>query len=101
MKYLAAVGLATALCLGSVGAAAAQGAPAAPAAAAKFSVESTIGDLLDNAAAKAVLVKHIPEVVANPMIDQGRGFPLSGIAQFVPELTPEMLAKIDADLKNL
>ncbi len=95
----AALGLAAALVFGA--AAVAQTPPAAPAAAAAtgYSVKSTVGDLLDNPATKAVLEKYVPEVVSNPQIEQGRPFPLEGIAPYAPTLTPEMLAKIDADLK--
>ena len=71
------------------------------AAEAAYSSKSLIGDLLDNPETKAVLLKHIPNVVNDPMIEQGRGFPLEGIVQFVPELTPEVLAKIDADLAKV
>lgn len=66
-----------------------------------YSVKSTIGDLLDNPATKAVLQKHVPEMVASDQIEQGRPFPLEGVAAYVPSLTPEMLAKIDADLKAI
>jgi para-nitrobenzyl esterase len=81
----------------------AQPAPAAPAAApAGFSVAtSTIGDLLDHPAAKAVFAKYLPDVVSNPQLDQGRGMTLPEIVQYVPDLTPEKLAAIDADLKAL
>ncbi len=75
--------------------------PAAAAPAAAFSVKSTVGDLLDNPDTKAVLLKHVPEVVNNPQIEQGRPFPLEGIAPYAPQLTPEMLAKIDADLAKV
>lgn len=101
MKLLASAALAAMVSFAAIETAAAQApAPAAPAAA-KFSVDSLVGDLLGNPAAKAVLQKYIPEVVADPNLQMGVGFPLSGIAQFVPQLTPEMLAKIDADLKKL
>ena len=74
--------------------------PPAPAAASMgYSIKSTVGDLLDNPATKAVLEKNVPEMVASPQIDQGRPFPLEGIAAYVPTLTPEMLAKIDTELK--
>lgn len=94
----AALGLAAALVFGA--AAVAQTPPAAAAASATgYSVKSTVGDLLDNPATKAVLEKYVPEMVSNPQIEQGRPFPLEGIAAYVPTLTPEMLAKIDTDLK--
>ena len=97
----AALGLVAALALGA--AAVAQTPPAAPAAAPAtgYSVKSTVGDLLDNPATKAVLEKYVPEVVSNPQIEQGRPFPLEGIAPYAPSLTPEMLAKIDTDLKAI
>jgi len=67
-----------------------------------FSVAtSTIGDLLDHPAAKAVFAKYLPDVVSNPQIDQGRGMTLPEIVQYVPDLTPDKLSSIDADLKAL
>jgi para-nitrobenzyl esterase len=72
--------------------------PAAGAATPYYSSKTTIGELLDNPATKAVLVKDVPDMVANPQIDQGRPYPLNAVTAYVPELTPEMLAKIDADL---
>ena len=92
-----ALGLVAALAFTAV--AQAQTAPAPAAAAAPYySSKTTIGELLDNPATKAVLMKYIPQVVTNPQIDQGRPYPLAGITEYVPELTPEMLAKIDKDL---
>ena len=78
-------------------------APPPPAAgSAGFSVAtSTIGDLLDHPAAKAVFAKYLPDVVSNPQLDQGRGMTLPEIVQYVPDLTPEKLSAIDADLKAL
>ncbi len=80
---------------------------AAPAAetkkAAAYSVETTpIGDLLDNPAAKAVLMKHLPSLADNPQIDMARTFSLRAVQQFAPDqLTDEVLAKVEADLKAL
>jgi len=98
-----ALGLVAAVTLGAVAQAqtAATPAPAATAATPYYSSKTTIGELLDNPATKAVLVKYIPEVVSNPQIDQGRPYPLNGITDYVPELTPDMLAKIDADLAKV
>lgn len=77
-------------------------APAPAAAAHAYSTSTTpIGDLLDNPATKAVLIKWIPEVVNDPRIDQGRLYTLQDIVTYVPALTPEMLAKIDADLATV
>jgi len=83
-------------------ASAAQGQTSAPASAAAphaYSTSTTsIGELLDNPATKAVLTKWIPEMVNNPEIDRGRLYTLEDVVAYAPELTPEMLAKIDADL---
>ncbi len=90
----ALLGLAAALAFGPL----AQAQAPAPAA---YSSTSTVGVLLDNPAAKAVLMQFIPDVVTNPQIDQGRGMQLRELAQYVPALTPEMFAKIDAELAKL
>ena len=71
------------------------------AAAVYSSTTTPLGDLLDNPAAKAVLVKWIPDVVNDPRIDQGRAYTLADIVQYVPQLTPQMLANIDADLAKI
>lgn len=85
--------------------AAAQPAPA-PAAAApgpkSFSVQtSTVGELLDNPAAKAIFAKYLPDVVANPQLEMGRAMTLPDIVQYEPAITPDKLAAIDAELKAL
>jgi para-nitrobenzyl esterase len=59
---------------------------------------STIGELLDNPDTKAVLNRHIPQVVAHPQINEGRPMTLPQIVEYVPELTPDLLARINADL---
>lgn len=73
------------------------------AAAPGFSVEtSTIGDLLDNAEAKAVLAKHLPGFADNPQIEMARSLTLKQIQGFAPDqITDETLAKVDADLKAI
>jgi hypothetical protein len=75
--------------------------PAAPAAAAKFSTASTtIGDLLANEEAKAVLVKHIPQIAeAGAMVG---GQTLKQVQGMAPDrLTDKILADIDADLAKI
>jgi hypothetical protein len=96
---LALLGLAAALTLGSV--AQAQAPAPAAAAAPAYSSATKIGILLDNPATKAVLMQFIPDVVNNPQIEQGRDLQLLEIAQYVPELTPAMYAKIDAALAKV
>ena len=78
---------------------------AAPAAAAAdhYSTSATpIGTLLDDPAAKAVLVKYIPAVVSNPQIDMARGMTLKDTQQYAPDMvSDDTLAKIDAELAKL
>ena len=88
--------------LAASGAAIAQPAPAA-AAADHYSTSTTpIGTLLDDPAAKAVLVKYIPAVVSNPQIDMARGMTLKDTEQYAPDMmSDDTLAKIDAELAKL
>jgi para-nitrobenzyl esterase len=89
--------------LAAGGAAVAQPAPAAAAAADHYSTSTTpIGTLLDDPAAKAVLVKYIPAVVSNPQIDVARGMTLKDAQQYAPDMVSnDTLAKIDAELAAL
>lgn len=67
-----------------------------------LSINSNLGDLLDNAASKAVLEKHLPGISTHPQIAMGRGFPLKMVANFSGGLiTNEALEKVEADLKTL
>lgn len=67
-----------------------------------FSINSTLGDLLDNEASKTVLEKHLPGISTHPQIAMGRGFPLKMVANFSGGLiTSEALEKVDSDLKVL
>jgi hypothetical protein len=81
-------------------------APAAPAAApAKLSIRTSLKDLLDRPAAKAVLEKHIPKVLAHPQMQDVWQEPLENIATY-PEageagLTAETLKAIEAELAKL
>lgn len=81
-------------------------APAASAAdtpAAHFSVEkSTIGELLDDSDAKAVLAKDLPGITTNDQIDMARNMTLKDIQAYSPEIfTDKILAQINADLAKL
>ena len=73
---------------------------AAPAPAAKLTTaDTTIGDLLDNPAAKAVLEKHLPALVGNAQIEMARGMTLKQIQPMAGDmLSDELLAKVDLDL---
>jgi para-nitrobenzyl esterase len=77
-------------------------APTAPAATGYSVTTTTIGDLLDKPALKAIFVKYLPDIASNDQIDQGRALTLPDIVQYVPDqVTPEKLAAIDAELKAL
>lgn len=82
---------------------AAPAAPAAPAATPAYTTAATpIGDLLDNPATKAVLVKDVPALVSNPQIDMARGMTLKQVQTYAGDvLSDEVLAKIDADLARV
>jgi hypothetical protein len=55
---------------------------------------------LDTPALLAIFKKLLPEIVANPQLEQGRDLTLPEIVQYVPDiLTPEKLAAMDAELK--
>lgn len=82
----------------------AQTAPAAPAAdaakpAAKFNLDTPIGELLANDAAKAVLDKELPGLTQLPQLEMIKGL---GLKQLQPysdgKLTDELLAKTEASL---
>jgi hypothetical protein len=92
---LAAAAAATALLAGAV--AAQTPIPAAPGA---MSVETTtIGDLLDDPASKAVIAKDMPALIAYPGLDQIKGMTLRAISAY-PEaqLDDTKLAAIQKDL---
>ncbi|MDC7693513.1 hypothetical protein PQU94_04360 [Asticcacaulis sp. DXS10W] len=79
-------------------------APAATpvAAACPYSADSSVGDLLDNPEAKAVLVKHIPELKDNDQIEMARPMALKALQDFAPEtFTDEKLKAISADLAKV
>ncbi|MCH2242782.1 MAG: hypothetical protein MK041_12855 [Aquabacterium sp.] len=67
-----------------------------------YSIESKLGDLLDNDQTKAILEKHMPGISTHPQIGMGRGFPLSVVANFSGGLiTKEILEKVNAELAAL
>lgn len=67
-----------------------------------YSIETKLGDLLDNAQTKAVLEKHLPGISEHPQIAMGRGFSLSMVAKFSGGQIPdEALQAADAELRTL
>jgi hypothetical protein len=64
--------------------------------------ESTLGELMDNPATKAILVKYLPQMMANEGISQAAGLTLRGLQQYASEvLTDDVLKKIDAELRTV
>lgn len=64
--------------------------------------ETDIGTLLDNPETKAVLVKYIPDSVADPQFDLARAMTLKQVQPYAPEKFPdELLARIDAELAKM
>jgi para-nitrobenzyl esterase len=68
-----------------------------------FSVDTKFGELLDNPAAKAVLLKHLPEIAsAGPMLNMARGMTLKAVAGFPQaKISPDKLQAIVKDLQQL
>ena len=99
--------LIAALLVGAAGAVApaayaADPAPAAAPAARYTTAETPIGTLLDDPAAKAVLVKYLPELANSPQIEQARGLTLKAIQAYAGDkLSDQTLGQIDYDLAKL
>ncbi len=67
-----------------------------------FSEESTLGDILDNEAAKAILDKHVPGLSSNPQIAMGRPMTLKAVAGFAEAgINEEALQTIVKELGQL
>ena len=64
--------------------------------------ESTIGTLLADPAAKAVLDKFIPQLSASPQLDQIKGQTLKMLQGMAPDrLNDKLLSDIDAELAKI
>ena len=67
-----------------------------------FSINSTVGELLENAETKAFLDKKMPELANHPALGMIRGMSLKAIAPFSNgKLTDEILATVDAELQKI
>lgn len=44
-----------------------------------YTLDTTLGEILDNPQAKAVLDKHLPGVTSNPMVGMAKGMTLNMI----------------------
>jgi hypothetical protein len=96
------IAIAAALALTPVVAVAQAGAPAAAAAARYSTSETTVGQILDDPAAKAVVDKHLPGLLGSEQIDMAREMTLKTLQQYAPDqVTDAALASIDADFAKL
>lgn len=78
------------------------GTSTATASTAKLTTEDTdIATLLANPSAKAVLAKHIPAIVGNEQITMAGSMTLRALQSYSPDLTDDILAKIDVDLAKI
>jgi alpha-galactosidase len=68
-----------------------------------FSVRSSsLGQLLEDEAAKAILEKHFPGMLQHPMLKMALGMTLEQIAPFAPqELPEETMQAVDEELSQL
>ena len=71
--------------------------------AAKFKTDETpIGDILDNPAAKAVVSKYLPDMMANDQVQMARGMTLKAVQQYSADtVTDKVLTEIDSDFVKL
>jgi hypothetical protein len=77
--------------------------PVASAEEPKFNVSTTpLGAILDAPTAKAAFTKVLPDLAANPDLDQGRSMTLTEISGYVPDqVTPEKLKQLQAEFDKI
>ena len=68
-----------------------------------YNGDTKMGVMLDDAAAKAVLVKFLPQInTAGPMLSMARGMTLNQVAKYPQaKIPPEKLQAIIAELEKL
>jgi len=68
----------------------------------KFSMDSKLGDLMKDPAAKAVIDQFLPGASTNPQTKMAFGMTLKALAGFPQaKISKDLLAQIDAALKAL
>lgn len=87
----------------TIPAAAVAQADSAAASPARVSVETTdLGTLLDNPATRAILEKHLPDLVGNDQAAMARPLTLRQLQSYAgDQVTDEALVKVQADLDKL
>lgn len=99
---LSLINFAAALALTPVVASAQQAATPAAAATRYSTSDTTVGQILDDPAAKAVVEKHLPGLLSGEQIDMAREMTLKTLQQYAPDrVTDAALASIDADFAKL
>ena len=67
-----------------------------------LSIDSKVGELLDNPQAREILDKHMTGFSSNPQVSMARGFSLKMAAGFSGgQITQDMLNAVNADLAAL
>ena len=67
-----------------------------------LTIDSTLGELLANEEAKAILEKHVPGLATHPQLAMAKGFALKAIAPMSQGMLPkEKLDAITEDLAKL
>ena len=67
----------------------------------RFSQHSTVGEILDDPQARALLEEAAPGSTTHPMIFLARGFTLADGAARLGTVPPELLAALDEKLRAL
>lgn len=67
-----------------------------------YTLDTTVGDILDDTSALKILEKHVPGISKNPMIGMAKGFTLKQILA-MPQakeagLTEDMVKKVLAEI---
>ncbi|MFC2144856.1 spondin domain-containing protein [Actinomycetota bacterium] len=66
----------------------------------EYSIDSKMGDLLDNPQTREILEKFIPDIVNSDRIDESRGHALSLVLRF-SDVDKDIIPLLDEALKNL
>lgn len=67
----------------------------------RFSLNSTLGEVLDDPRARALLDEIVPGVSTHSLVFLARGITLSDGAARLGSIEPERLAELDARLREL
>ena len=67
----------------------------------RFSLDSTLGEILDDPRARALLDEIVPGVSTHSLVFLARGITLSDGAARLGSIEPERLAELDARLREL